>query len=409
MTTTNRAFIKIYRHDPAETTPRALAAPAMRPAALAAASVEFVSSGALLGASSAQSTPAATTLIGSIDVLGPPAQLAVDTLAPPSSVDEAVPVALPPRPTRRTDPGATSQAVATTTTGKRPLSAFIPRATRGQSTLDHLARPEPQIARPSGPEVHSNRPDYRPTTRPERPGYLANLHPGTTVASFRWPDVCRVLSRQYGGELDRVAEVVSQHARAGQSLIGVLGLFPGSGCTTLALSLAERLAGPTHNTILVDGNFCNPRLAALLDAVPTAGWQEVLRQETPLGDAIVRAADDLLDLLAITAIPTGNEFELVAAAETTRCAHALRAAYGITLIDLGPFFDASSRTVTLELIRRMEIDAVLAVAGPQPADLRDLDTIDEHLQQAGCALTGVIENRVVPVDVAAQQYAFSNF
>jgi len=388
MTTTNRAFIKIYRHDQAEATPRACAAPAMRSIALAAASVEFVASGAPHGLSLGESSSDASALTGSIDVLGPPAQLALDTIEPSTASDDAGNNTPPSHPTQRIDSAARSHVAPTTS--KRPLSAFLPRTTRGETAVQH-------IPRPSGPGL-----------RPKRPDYIANLRPGTTVASFRWPEVCRILSRQVRAELDRAAGVVSDHARAGKALIGILGLFPGSGCTTVALSLAERLASATRKTVLVDGNFRNPRLAASLDAVPTAGWQEVLRREASLGDAIVRATDDHLDLLAVTASPADGNSACVATDETARCSGMLRDAYHVVLFDLGPYFDANSRAIALDLVRRMKIDAVLAVTGPQPADLRDLATISENLKQAGCELSGVIENRVAQVTAASPPKAPSN-
>ena len=48
----------------------------------------------------------------------------------------------------------------------------------------------------------------------------------------------------------------------------------------------------------------------------------------------------------------------------------------------------------------MGVDAVVAIAGPEPADRRDLATIVEHLDRSGCELLGVIENRVAKPQAA---------
>ena len=72
----------------------------------------------------------------------------------------------------------------------------------------------------------------------------------------------------------------------------------------------------------------------------------------------------------------------------------LRHAYDLVLVDLGTFFDPASQPVVLELVRNMGIDTVVAVAGPEPADPRDMATITEYLEPLGCQLMGTIENRV---------------
>ena len=40
------------------------------------------------------------------------------------------------------------------------------------------------------------------------------------------------------------------------------------------------------------------------------------------------------------------------------------------------------------------VDAAVAVAGPEPADRRDLATVIEQLDRVGCEFLGVVENRV---------------
>src|SRR6476660_2921042 len=127
------------------------------------------------------------------------------------------------------------------------------------------------------------------------------LEPGTTVASFQWPKICRTLNQQSGPQLDRVADLLRAQASAGHSLVGVMGLFPRVGATTAALCLAARAARRVRRIILADGNFCHPRLASWLDAVPTVGWEEVLKHTAPLADAVIRATDDNLDILALGA------------------------------------------------------------------------------------------------------------
>jgi Mrp family chromosome partitioning ATPase len=235
----------------------------------------------------------------------------------------------------------------------------------------------------------------RPQSAPQpAPNVDANfLEPGTTVASFQWPAICRMLNQQTGPQLDRVADVLRAQAEAGHSLVGVMGLFPRVGATTAALCLASRAARRAGRTILVDGNFCRPRIAPWLDVVPTVGWEEVLKHASPLADAVIRATDDKLDILALGPKAAKNPQPLAEGLQTAVSAGVLRHAYDLVLVDLGTFFDPTSQPVVLELARNMGIDTVVAVAGPEPADPRDMATIVEFLEPLGCQLAGTIQNR----------------
>lgn len=252
---------------------------------------------------------------------------------------------------------------------KQPLSAFISR----QQTS-----PQPS----AGPQ-------------PIEQAVDANfLEPGTTVASFQWPKVCRTLNQQSGSQLDRVADLLRAQASAGHSLVGIMGMFPRVGATTASLCLAARAARRVRRIILADGNFCHPRIAPWLDVVPTVGWEEVLKHSAPLADAMVRAADDNLDILALGHRASKEPQALASGLQAAVTAGVLRNAYDLVLIDLGTFFDPTSQPVVLELIRNLGIDTVVAVAGPEPADLRDIATITEYLDPLNCQLMGTIENRV---------------
>jgi Mrp family chromosome partitioning ATPase len=216
------------------------------------------------------------------------------------------------------------------------------------------------------------------------------LRPGTTIASFRWPMACRNLLQHHGHQFDRITATLLAQADQGRSLVGILGLFRGVGCTTTALCLAARLAARGRRVVAVDGNFQAPQLAACLDAEPTAWWQDVLERGAALADAMVRAENDGLDLLPLDPYtrPTPPALQLAATAG------ALRHAYDLALVDLGTFFDPNSQPAVLDLVEHMRIDSVVAVAGPSSHDPRDLETVAEHLSERGCELLGMIENRI---------------
>lgn len=53
----------------------------------------------------------------------------------------------------------------------------------------------------------------------------------------------------------------------------------------------------------------------------------------------------------------------------------------------------------LELVRKLPIDAALAVSQPDESDPRDLATLAEQIGLSGCELLGRIENRVANTQV----------
>jgi Mrp family chromosome partitioning ATPase len=177
-------------------------------------------------------------------------------------------------------------------------------------------------------------------------------------------------------------------------LIGVMGMFSDVGATTTALCLAARSTGPGQRVVVADGNLVRPRLASLLDAVPTAGWEEFLKHAAPLAEAAIHAAGDNLDVLALGTRPVKDPQTLAGGLQAAVTAGVLRHAYDMVLLDLGTFFDPASQPTVLELASNMGVDAVVAVTGPEPADPRDLATIVEHLDRCGSEFLGVIENRV---------------
>jgi Mrp family chromosome partitioning ATPase len=219
------------------------------------------------------------------------------------------------------------------------------------------------------------------------------LRPGTTVASFQWPEVCRTLLRSCPRPLDHVADLLITHAAAGRSLVGVLAMSPGDGATTTVLCLASRLA-ERRRAIVVDANFHKPRLAKWLEAEPTSGWQDVLKHGAPLSDAVVRSQDDRLDLLALGEKIPNDASRLVGGLQAVVTAGVLRHAYDHVLLDVGSFGDSTWQPLQLDLLRNMGIDAVIAVTRSGSADARAVNELAGQLSRSGCEFLGIIENRI---------------
>jgi Mrp family chromosome partitioning ATPase len=355
MTTTNRAFMKAYRTDEPEASPPAPRSGAARQAAPLPTAEPAM----------AEATPATQRSA----ICGPkPASAPMPrgthqntTRRPPDGNAQS----LGNRPHGRADvshANLRSGGEGTKTNGKQPLSSFI--AATGIARLG--------TERADG--------DF--------------FRPGTTVASFHWPEVCRTLLRNCGQQWAPITDLLMTHAAAGRSLIAVLGMNSGDGATTTAMCLAARLAERNRRVILVDGNFRKPSLAKLLEAEPTAGWQDVLKHGAPLTDAVIRATDDHLDLLALGEKIPKDAMRLASGLQAVVTAGVLRHAYDHVLLDIGAIGDTAAQSLMLELLRNMGLDAAIAVTGPRRADPGDLDALSSYLTKCGCEFLGTISNRV---------------
>jgi Mrp family chromosome partitioning ATPase len=363
--TTNQAFIKAYRHDVAEPTTGS-------PAGGRATSLAHIGI-----------QPARFTQLVTADIPGSTVAYVSPEMAYRSE----------PAHARTHQPAVAVQLDVLPYLPEAPEIADQPRGDHYRPTTRTAHAPSP-IKRPLSSFTKCRKLDAGSTLTPppSSPAALA-FRPGTTIASFRWPAVCRRLAPQHGPCFDRVADLALAQANDSRPLIGVIGLFRGVGATTTLLCVAARLAARERRVILVDGHFNAPRLAAFLGAEPTAWWHEVLDHGSPLLDAVVRADDDNLDLLPLD--PNSRSAPKPASRlQFSATAGALRHAYDVALVDLGAFFDPVSQPAALELVQNMRIETALAVTGPAPADARDLGILAERLGEHGCELLGTIENRV---------------
>jgi Mrp family chromosome partitioning ATPase len=163
------------------------------------------------------------------------------------------------------------------------------------------------------------------------------------------------------------------------------------------LCLAVALAARKCPTILLDANFRAPRLAGLLGVQPTTAWQDVLEHGLPVAEAVIRAARDGVDLLPLDLRASGdrgqNGAKLAAGLQTSITAGVLRYAYHVVLVDLGAILAPRSFSTISHLVRNMRIDAAVAVADPKHAQPDDFTVAGELVDETGCELLGVIENR----------------
>lgn len=242
-----------------------------------------------------------------------------------------------------------------------------------------------------------------PPVEDEPPLFLphATFLPETTISAFRWPQICRSLWDRYSREYLHIADAIVSRTEIEPTrggIVGVASLHAGDGATTTALCLAAALAERQRRVILVDGNFRAPRLAGLLGVQPTTSWQDVLGKGLSVAEAVIRAESDKLDLLPLDLREPNsrepNGAKLAESLQTVISAGVLRFAYEIVLVDLGAILAPRSFATIGQLIRGMRIASAVAVTDPKHAQPNDLAVAGELLDETGCELIGLIENRI---------------
>lgn len=248
------------------------------------------------------------------------------------------------------------------------------------------------------PNMVTRRPTLASIIAPQE---TAESNPGTSVATFQFPEICEQLIKDHANQLTPAVDTISAAASEGRSLITVVGSEPQVGCTTVLLCLARQLAAQGKSVVVVDANFQNPQLATALGIYPTTTWQDVLDRGAPLEEALVHSAEDGLVLL-----PSANRWQRPAAEkislQASVTAGVLRYEYDIVLVDLGTMLSETQDAGhskkqdagMLQLIETMRIDASILVANPSSDSDHDLNTVTRTLEKIRCPVLGVVENLV---------------
>ena len=152
------------------------------------------------------------------------------------------------------------------------------------------------------------------------------------VNAFAWPHTCDRLDGAADEQLHVLADCVDMQAEKGRKIIGFVGDKSGSGCTTLLLSVARRLARRCRVAI-VDANRDNPGISRDLGLLPDVGLKDVAAGHMAIDEALIESLDDSLTLLPYAG-HTEAEYN-VDADVFSRNLRELNGHYDLILVDLG--------------------------------------------------------------------------
>jgi Mrp family chromosome partitioning ATPase len=226
------------------------------------------------------------------------------------------------------------------------------------------------------------------STAPEPP---PRLRPLFEVERLPWPRVCGSLVQAAAKELAHLADELTAAAREGRKLLLVTSRRRGEGRSTTLLCLARQLSAHGLNIALVDGDFQQAQLVRQVKLLPQAGWENVLRGETPLDEALIEAVEDRITLLPLMA-PLIEHEARVCRDQIDASLGRLRSEYDLVLVD-GPSAEDPAGALDA-LLEAARFDAAILVRDVRSTAADALDVLVRRLSAAGVEHCEIAENFV---------------
>lgn len=218
------------------------------------------------------------------------------------------------------------------------------------------------------------------------------LRPALQVDQFIWPKICDQIIAKAAWRFDQLTSQLIVGVTHGRKTLALSSCNSGEGCTTALLCIARRLSALGIKVALVDAHFATARLAEQLGLAPPAGWDQVLRGEIPLTEALVESVQDKLTLLPLaeTTLEGISAFDLRHVSTTIE---ALRNDFDLVLLDCGPLMEAPQANI-ISMGQNAELDAVILVRDVRCATDVQMIRVKRLVAAAGMTICGVAENFV---------------
>ena len=211
--------------------------------------------------------------------------------------------------------------------------------------------------------------------------------PGTGV------DALHVHARSKAAESEafRTLRTALSFTQNGVRSLVVSSSEPGDGKTTVAANLATAYAQSGKRTLLIDADMRRPGLTPLLDLRGPRGLSAVLRQQTPIAEAIAaNLQPSVLENLDV--LPSGpraaNPAELLSAQRFQELLAWAETSYDQILIDSPPAL------ITDTAIIGRQVEGVLLVVEPEKNPRRLVIRVAETFSTLQITVLGIVANRL---------------
>jgi len=166
---------------------------------------------------------------------------------------------------------------------------------------------------------------------------------------------------------------------------------PGDGKTTVVANLAAAYAQSGKRTLLIDADMRRPGLTPLLDLWGPQGLSVVLRQSTPIAEAVAKNLQPSV-LENLDVLPSGpraaNPAELLSADRFQELLAWAETAYDLILIDSPPALIADTAIIA------RQVEGVLLVVEPEKNPRRLVMRVAETFATLQITVLGIVANRL---------------
>jgi len=218
-----------------------------------------------------------------------------------------------------------------------------------------------------------------------------SFHPMYEVDAFRWPSVTEMVLNEHRQHLEPVLERLQTAKQEGKTLVGLAGIRPGVGCTSIALCLARLLAEEGNSLAVVDANFSSGDLARSLGMEFSVGWEDVLAGKVPLAESAVYSLADRISVLPLKG-PQNDARESLASIQSSVIAGVLRYHYDLVLFDLGVPTEPQQCADVQRILEHCRLDVAIIVADSPGMNPAAEEQTEQLVNLFGPLCLGVIGN-----------------
>jgi Mrp family chromosome partitioning ATPase len=224
------------------------------------------------------------------------------------------------------------------------------------------------------------------------------FRPLLEVEGFSLPPMCRQLYEVAPAELNMLADALVRESSQGLKVLAIDGYSAGEGTTTLLLCLAARLSQIGIKVAVADANLDDPQVAPRLGLDVQTGWEDVLRDDLPLEEVVIEAADGLMAILPLKeplSLARGTTQGLDdRALRMAASIKKLRSGFGLVLIDMSPLDNPGAFDRLLPSGFGSQLDAILLTHNVRATPHDRIAELQSQLRAVGVAQAGIVETFV---------------
>jgi Mrp family chromosome partitioning ATPase len=236
------------------------------------------------------------------------------------------------------------------------------------------------------PEVFQT-PDEEPLEQQAESGPEV-FAPEWEVDRFAWPPICQALLEAQASYFQHVGSRLLAATEESSHVIMIGGSRRSEGRTTLALCLARCAAQVGVPVALVDADYQNPQLGALLRMEIPCSWLETVQRRAPLQEAAVSSIEDRLTLFGLTYAESGSTAG--DHAQLVKLLESVSKHYPLVIVDAGPLDSEGGRLFAEQTV--CPIDTAIVVRDLRNTAFESALGAARRLQQSGIQAVGIAEN-----------------